>query len=349
MFSPVRLYERARHHQRRGWRLSAEALLQLAIKRDPELLVARRELRRLRPRPAGLPDYLRSVVLGTIGTCNASCVHCPTGKAETAHAPRGPMPMPIFKKIINGIYEFDFEVRTHVSFGLFGDGLLDPFVLERSKYLRETLPSACLSVNTNGAAFNPEKHAPLFDLVSTIALHCESLDANTFNFLMQPLRFERVSEKYSAILAAFPGKVRVSVPVSRRNIGEAKDIRRWFLERGAREVAFDPLSSRCSENMSIFNSLALSPHKIACKTEILRDLIVDCDGLVLACCNDFRRQEPIGDLGNNTLTEALLDPRREAIRNQFDADRHDEISTCSKCFGDVRSADFPFDVPLAPA
>ena len=107
------------------------------------------------------------VILGTTGTCNASCVHCPTGKAVTSHVPRGDMPMELFNKIIDGIADLGITVGA-IGFGLFGDALLDPLVVERARHLRSRLPLVPLWINTNGAAFSRAKHSSLNDLVSIV-------------------------------------------------------------------------------------------------------------------------------------------------------------------------------------
>jgi tetratricopeptide (TPR) repeat protein len=326
----------------------ALAAYERALALDPGLADAATEVRRIRawlgsrrnPRLAGLPGSLRFVAIGTTGTCNASCIHCPTGKAETALNPRFPMPMPLFKKIVDGLADLELTITGQVSFGLFGDGLVDPYVVQRAAYLRERLPGAFLSINTNGAAFNARKHAALNDTASVIALHCESLNPKIYNKLMQPLRFERVFPKYEEILKTFAGKVHVSVPASKLNKAELPSIREWFFDHGASWVQFDPLSARCAEDRSAFNSLALRPHKIRCPSKIMDDdLIVDCDGQVLMCCNDFERIEGIGNLQDESVAETLLGIRRANARKMLAQGRHEEFKTCSRCYADVGQPD----------
>jgi hypothetical protein len=280
------------------------------------------------------PTRLRHVILGTTGTCNASCIHCPTGKTATAHAPRNPMPMALFKKIVDGIAELELPLDDHVSFGLFGDGLVDPHVVERAAYLMSRLPYARLTVNTNGAGFSAKKHEDLNEYVFNITLHCESLIPEAYNELMRPLRAERVFPKFEQILDAFPGKVLVSVPISRRNLAEGPAIRQWFLDRGASGVEFDALSSRCAEDRTLFDSLAINPGPIRCPPVIMDDLIVDCDGQVLICCQDFQRAEGIGNLRTESLAEVLVGLRRANIRNLLAENRHTELSTCRRCHAD---------------
>jgi radical SAM protein with 4Fe4S-binding SPASM domain len=317
-----------------------------ALLLDRDLPLTRRELAKARPRPEGGVPHLNAVGIGTTGTCNASCVHCPTGKASTANSPRGTMPMDLFRKIIDGIADEGVAVDSHIGFGLFGDGLVDPLVLERARYLRERLPDVLFSVNTNGAAYNHAKHAALYDYVTLIALHCESLTPATYDYLMTPLRAKNVFPKYETILKDFPGKVRVSVPVSHANRDELPHIRAWFMERGAREVVFDPMSSRCMEDLSLFHKLSLAPARIRCSSQVTRDLIVDCDGTVVPCCNDFVREKPLGNLAIESFRETMTNLARRQFAQTMDEGRHDEVPLCTRCFGDLRTPNFPFDHPV---
>src|SRR5262249_36178627 len=102
------------------------------------------------------------------------------------------------------------------------------------------------------------------------------------------------------------------------------------------DVVFDPLSNRCSESPEPFRSLALDPKPIRCPSEVLEDLIVDCDGAVLVCCQDFRRLEPIGNLNTESLSQVLANAQRKAARERFESGRHTDMKTCSNCYADVR-------------
>jgi radical SAM protein with 4Fe4S-binding SPASM domain len=325
----------------------ATMLFRAALLLDPTFGRARRQLEVRAPRPADWPQRVRYVILGTTGTCNASCIHCPTGKPETAHNPGIPMPMELFRKIVDGIADHRLRVDGQIAFGLFGDALVDPYVVERAKYVRERLPEVSLSVNTNGAAFNRAKHAALRDLATVVSLHCESLIPAVYDDLMRPLRAARVFPKYQEMLDAFPNMLDVSIPITRKNIGEAAQIRDYFKSRGAHFVHFDPMMSRCAEDRSVFDALSLAPQRVRCGGDVGDDLIVDCDGTVLACCQDFQRLEPIGNLTEESFAETLANMRRATLRRQMVEGRHDERTTCARCFADNRTPDFPFDQMVA--
>lgn len=323
----------------------ADGLDRVAVTLDPTLVAIRRELDK---KSRGKPDRIRSlreVIVGTTGQCNASCVHCPTNKISTDHVPRTPMPMPLFEKIVRGISDMKLAVTNQMAFGLFGDGLLDPYVVDRAKLLKAVLPDVLLCVNTNAAAFNKARHGPLVDYVDSITVHCESLTPDVYDELMAPLRLKNVFPKYRQMIEAFPGKVRISVPVSKLNLAELPELKAAFLEMGASDVIFDPMSSRCAEDRTVFDRLSLGPGVIACPSSILDDLIIDSDGIVTGCCQDFEKIEPIGDLSRDSFAETLQTVARKRFAKILNEGRHAEIKTCSRCFGDWRTPQFPYDHP----
>jgi MoaA/NifB/PqqE/SkfB family radical SAM enzyme len=190
-----------------------------------------------------IPASLRSVIIGTTGLCNASCIHCPTGKPETAHLPKRVMRLDLFENIVRQTAENELSVQGNLSLGLFGDGLLDPFVVQRCEIVRRWLPHAPLAINTNGAAYDRAKHLPLVDLVRSISLHVESLRPEIYNLIMQPLRFERVFPNIQSMLQDFGRIATPGTPLHRLNIGERDSLLAFFKDAGAREVHFAAISN----------------------------------------------------------------------------------------------------------
>lgn len=285
-----------------------------------------------------LVDSIRYLAFGTTSLCNASCIHCPTGKPETDHVPRKEMSLSLLSKVLDGLRDLNIVVTEQISFGLFGDGLVDKQVVERARIVRQYFPEVPLVVNTNGAAFDEKKHHVLRDLDVTIGLHVESLISNTYDHLMAPLRLSNVRSKIEGILARFFGHVHVSIPVSRLNAPELHAMREYFLGRGAHTVSFDPIFSRCRPNNGTFEALAFAPTKVRCGPEILDDFVVDCDGTVLLCCQDFQRREPTGNVSLQTVEEVLLSASRHAMRQRLAVGDHHLNATCSNCYADRGAA-----------
>jgi hypothetical protein len=335
----------------RRYEIAAKTLFAAARLLDSDHVGARRELDKRIPAKPGEIRVLEEVILGTMGQCNASCIHCPTNKDVTGHVPRTPMAMALFEKIVRDISDNKIALRGQMAFGLHGDGLLDPFVLDRAKLLHAVLPDVPLAINTNAAAYNRKRHGALKDHVATIAIHCESLRAPVYDELMAPLRLKNVMPKFEQMLEDFGRKIRISVPVTRRNRDELAEMRQWFMERGACDVIFMPLAGRCVDDTDVFRRLALDPRRIRCGSDLLDYLVVDSDGMVLGCCQDFQRLEPVGDIARDGLMGTLTSLQRKRFGESLDGGRHDDLVTCSKCYGDVRTPDFPFDhwVPASAA
>ena len=72
-----------------------------------------------------------------------------------------------------------------------------------------------------------------------------------------------------------------------------------------------------------------------CSSVVLDDLVIDCDGTVLRCCQDFTRAEPIATMADSSLREILFGAARQAHADMLDAAGHAASATCSRCFGDL--------------
>lgn len=319
---------------RRDRHLKQAVDLQFHFKRQRHEQLRQALITKYGPAADFLPRRFTFIAFGTTGLCNASCMHCPTGKTTTDQVPRVPMPLPLFESIIRQIQQLGILLHCQISFGLFGDALVDPHVQRRVQFVRETLPEALISINTNGAAYERSRHSMLSEEQLVLALHCESLKPDVYSALMQPLQLDRVLPKMEQILADFGRKVLISVPVTRLNQDELPKMTEFFHQRGAGDLGFDIFSSRCVDDRTIFNTLALAPVKNACGPNVHEQLIVDCDGKVLICCNDFQRLEVIGDLSKQTLLEMLLSAERRRVVEQFATGRGNERRSCRECYCD---------------
>ena len=276
---------------------------------------------------------LGAVVIGGSSICNASCIHCPTGKAETKNVQGGVMPLDFYVSIVDQLAE-RCTVSDWISFGLYGDALVDPFIVERTRYMKKRFPGVMVTLNTNGAAYSSAKHSPMAEIVDAITLHIESLRPDVYNFLMRPLRLEQILKKANAIIRDFGKRVSIGTPLHRLNISERQDIVDYFMSRGCGHVQFVGLSNRCSSN-TLYDLLTIAPGAPLCRSDILRNFIVDWDGSVFPCCNDFRKELSLGNLHHASLCDVLASSHRSKLGELLDAGDWASIPTCSKCRWDV--------------
>lgn len=282
---------------------------------------------------AGPGHRLKWVVIGTTSICNASCPSCPTNKPSTAHVPRAHMEWPLYRRIIDGLSAID--IVGHVSFGLFGDSLLDPLVVQRAAYLKQRLPGVRLVLTSNGRAATERLARELGRYVDEFSFHVEAADPALYGELMQPLRAAEVLPRIERFISRCARPVNISCPVSRRNIAEFPRLSAHWLERGAARVHPLPLNGRCTETLG-FADLAIGASPGRCRGDIVSNLIVDADGAVLACCEDFQRRGVIGDLNLETPLEALAGRRRQALAAALHAGRWADLPACATCLlGDM--------------
>jgi radical SAM protein with 4Fe4S-binding SPASM domain len=238
------------------------------------------------------------------------------------------MSLAFFKSIIDQLA--DDYVISRIGLGLHGDPLIDPLVVERAKYVKSNLPHTSLILNTNGAAYSPSKHKGLVSSIDGLSLHIESLDPKIYDYVMRPLRLERVLKKVEMILQDFGQKVDVVVPIHKLNVSERYSIAEYFLGRGCKPVVFIPITNRCTTNAK-FDELAFAPQPTRCRGDILRNLIIDWDGTVFPCCNDYRKELPVGNLTEQTVVQAINSSTRLRFGKELDDGNWADIPTCSKC------------------
>jgi tetratricopeptide (TPR) repeat protein len=275
-------------------------------------------------------DQVRNFIIGTTGVCNANCPHCPTNKLMPSAQTAGEMSMTLFHSLVDQLQQQRVFVTGHISLGLFGDGLLDRHVVERATRLRDAFPHAPLHVNTNAAAYNRARHAALGSIIDIMAVHVETLDEEKYARLMAPLRLANVLPKVNQIIEDMARLVHIASPVHRANVEDLAEMRAYFAERGVSKTIFTPISNRCSRDDE-FQKLAFGAKSGSCPEGIIFDLIVDWDGTVLICCNDFLRQEPIGKLGEAPLAEILLGAKRQRVFDALRTGRWQELETCRNC------------------
>jgi radical SAM protein with 4Fe4S-binding SPASM domain len=273
-------------------------------------------------------NWIRGVMIGTNGGCNASCPSCPTNKLIREHLPAGVMSMEMFKRIIDGLAHPSIRlVKNKIGLGLFGEPLMDPLIVERAKYVRQRLPNVKLLLNTNAGPFNERRHRELIDLVSRFSVHVEALSEEKYAELMAPLRAPIVFPKIERLIELAPNRVNIAVPLSRGNIDEFPALRKYWLGKGAREVAAIAFSNRTTDSLD-YSARSLAPVAASCSERVGADLVIDWDGKILPCCQDFLKREPLGDLGKQSLSEALQDRRRHDF---VDLLRHSHWSASKSC------------------
>lgn len=280
--------------------------------------------------PDSLPQRpLRFLVLGTTAVCNANCSHCPTNKAYSRAQAKGVMDMALFEKIVRDLAAMDFAGT--IAFGLFGEPLQDPQLAKRVAMIRALCPGATISLSTNAAMYEPDKHRTALAQIDDIAIHIEALTPAVYETAMKPLKVRRTFPRAEQLISDHKGRVHVVSPVHRDNLDQVADLKSYWEQRGAGETELIALSNRSGESPN-YEALCLAPTAVGCGPEmVITELVVDWDGAVLTCCQDFHRHGKIGDLKHESVAEALANQERARVRQTLNEKRWNELTACAGC------------------
>jgi radical SAM protein with 4Fe4S-binding SPASM domain len=247
-----------------------------------------------------------------------------------AHLAQAPMPWPMFTRLIDQLAASGLYVEKQISFGLFGDGLMDPLVVERARYVKKMMPDVFLAINTNGGPFNERRHGELIGLVDRFSVHIEGITPEIYERLMPPLRAENVFPKVERLLELAPGKVNIACPISSVNVDDFPALREHWESRGAHEVHILTFTNRTTDKLGFYD-YALAPTAGCCRQEVAYDFIVDWDGKVLACCQDFTRGNEIGDLNHESVGQILANAKRRELFDALGNGQWSRFSSCRNC------------------
>ena len=214
--------------------------------------------------------------------------------------------------------------------------LTDPLLLKRSKILRK-LPGKRISINTNFALYDECKHFDALKEFDEIAIQVSGYTQETYEKLMFPLVRDRVFSRIEEFARKIADQnhdiaIAIEVPVSSQTIYELDLLKEWVntLPNKNKRIDLLPFSNRCGDNPA-YEKLAISPSPGACRGDALNDIIVDYDGELLSCCQDFQRRNNIGSLSKQSILNAFEAEEWQNFRRNLDNKNWDAIESCSKC------------------
>jgi radical SAM protein with 4Fe4S-binding SPASM domain len=272
---------------------------------------------------------IRNVVIGNSGVCTASCLGCPTNKAWLDVPTPRVMSDAIFERVVAGLAKSQLRIEHCISFGLFGDPLVDRKLAQRIRYLRERLPAVAITANTNAAAYAPRQDEAI-DLLDAIGVHIESLVPEVYDRLMAPLKLSVVKPRIEALVARAGKKAVLAVPVHQDNQGELRDLRQWWENLGGGGIAMLPFSNRSVLDPAV-KRLHLSMTAGTCNADLALDLIIDWDGKIHNCCTDFGKLSNHGSLETMELTDILSGSIRADFHRKLRDRAWQKIENCATC------------------
>jgi len=301
----------------------------------------------IRPLAKTLEEWPGAILIDTTNRCNAKCVWCPNPDLTNV----GSMDMDVYRKIID-----DYGPRGGVlTFGTFGEPLMDKHIKERIEYLHRYPEIHKIEVLTNGFFLNDNVIPVILDNGVGVDISLDELDKKTFEDVKK-MSFDIVRDNIVNFLKA-NSEAKTPVPVNIR-IKTMKTV-----EETLEQELFKVITSYdCSvvlnsiddniisnwagkldkesfikeyeistNNKTRFTHKRFNQTNIAPCTQLWKWMVVYWDGSVVLCCADMFSQAIVGDLKSNSIAEVWNGSQMKGHRDQMINRKRFEVAICQDC------------------
>jgi radical SAM protein with 4Fe4S-binding SPASM domain len=271
--------------------------------------------------------------MATTNTCNAACSFCVYPREEN-DLPKVTMSMDLYRKIIDEAK--DIESIDTIAFSALGEPLLDRFLEDRIRYLKQARPSwSPIELYTNGVALTPKR----FEALKEAGLDSLSISLNAINQKQHEKvmglkgKFGQVCSNARYAIDHADGKVNVHIKaVFSGDDFTEEDQMRFYLTWGIKQYGGYGI---CVRERNWANQIgrtmddSFDPNK--CCFRALEQISILSDGRVTMCCFDPLDKFPLGDLKRQSIKEIYNSDKYVKFREAHNEDRAAEYDLCKNC------------------
>src|SRR3989338_6429580 len=254
--------------------------------------------------------------------CNYRCSFCPHGSMKRK---LGIMDNVLYRKIIDDCLASGIRKINLTSYG---ESLLDPDVLEKIRYAKET-GADYVYLTTNGSLLDQEKSKAVIALgVDEVRVSIDAISADEYSEVRSEYNYDTVLKNISFLLQSKKADksktpiVTVCFIQRRDNEKDAKEfIKNW-------EEKADVIHLQAFHNWAARIEDKEPGSFVPCK-RLWYTLNIFCNGRVWLCCADTEGQYILGDFRYNSLTEIWNGEKfQEARKRNL---HNDKDFICSRC------------------
>jgi len=275
--------------------------------------------------------YPWGIDIGVTNACNSNCIMCPHSKLKKI----GTMDMKLYKKIIDNCAKLKMKTIT-LSF--FGEPLLDKKLIEKIKYAKEKNLSVAFYSN---ASLLTEKWAR--DLINadldSITISFDGYSKEVYEKIRKGLKFD-VTKKNILNLLRMKEKLNKKNPKVNLVLVELEEnkneIKNFYEEWKNKVDAINIINMRNWANDIKKKGTKESFHfnkKVKRKpcALIWQKMVVDWNGNVVLCCDDWNHSTVLGNLKKQSIEEIWKGEKLKKIRESHVKREFSKIPLCAKC------------------
>jgi len=251
-------------------------------------------------------DLFHSIQIQTQTYCNLDCQFCPNNKVEREH---GVMSLELYEKIINELSHLNYtgEIMLYLQ----NEPLLDKRMVKLIEFAYKKCPNAMIGLYSNGTNLTNE-------------LLCKLFDAG--------LTFLRIND-YSMVQANKPKKIEPYTIKSK-----VKSLDCFFSNQKKIKIyCYFQTITKMSNRSGLMEGVGIpTPLHLFCNRPF-EQMYINFKGEALFCCNDWKFDEIMGKLNENSLVEIWTNKKYHLLRTELF--RNSRIRICKDC--DYTSFLFP--------
>lgn len=249
----------------------------------------------------GIPPF-SSIEFSINALCTRRCVFCPRVDEKAFPNINSHLSLDLFKKIMDDLASINYIGRVSISG--FGEPLLTKNIHEYIAYAKKKCPGALFEIVTNGDVLTDDVFKRLFDA----GLDC--LKISLYGGPHQIPKFEKMMKDH--------GLTEKEVLIRKRYLPPEKNYGLTISNR-AGAITLENINVKPLDE----------PLNRPCYLP-LYDMIIDYDGLVVICSNDWFKEAVVGDLNKESIIDVWKSDAFNAIRRKL-VNNNRNCIPCKKC------------------
>lgn len=278
-------------------------------------------------------SFPRAIEIQTMSRCNGMCAICPYGDVAD-YVSHGVMKKDLFEKIIDQIKN-PWGVRIIPYFN--NEPFLDPYFIDRLKYINKKCPGAEIEVSTNVSMLNKTMQDRMLGIeIKDLRMSVFGFSPRTHKRIMRGLSWNNVASnlrsiavnkklrssigQLSLVMIDYPGITQKDIELARKFCANHFiKFELWgFLDR--------------SDNVKDYKNNIYKKNIIGCEQDRPLDRMhIRYDGKVVLCCMDWRSEYALGDLNKNSLQEIWDSAQYNNMRESIYSGKGNPPQLCKKC------------------
>jgi radical SAM protein with 4Fe4S-binding SPASM domain len=253
--------------------------------------------------------------LNVTDLCNRKCWMCPRHDPAAYPNNNAHMSFETVKRVVDSVSKVGWTLGT-ITFGGWGEPLLNPDILKMIRYTRDKLPEVNIELVTNGDRLRNFKMPGYDKPLNALELYecgLSSLYLDVYDnddlFIEHLKLLEPVQEKLTVIVGRRYMDVVKSPYISRAGLYNIKEQR-----------------VMTSDEQQFLNRKFHRPCYL-----LMYKAFVHYTGELLSCCHDWRVSAILGNVNKRDFVNLWNDPKTERWRKTLAKDRTLMTSSCATC------------------